>query len=231
METLHFDRLFSGLALLDVDSSSLSEAILRQHITELCIRNGCAASARVRLEVYRDEQTGCGWLAEALAVDTGYRWNDSGYTIDVFSDGRKQADSYSHLKSANYLLYALAARSASARPLDEALVLNGAGRICDGARTNVFIVSNGKIVTPPLSEGCIAGVMRRLLLERLPEAGFIVSEDELSIDRLAGAEAVFLTNAIRGVQWVGRFRDSIYAPEPVYKIYNILLSTMTPGIC
>jgi branched-chain amino acid aminotransferase len=71
----------------------------------------------------------------------------------------------------------------------------------------VFWVKNGIIYTPPLSEGGIAGVARRFLMEALPAAGFRVEEALLSVAELESADEIFLTNAVRGVRYVEKFKN------------------------
>jgi branched-chain amino acid aminotransferase len=63
-------------------------------------------------------------------------------------------------------------------------------------------VWNGQIFTTPLSEGCVAGVMRQHLLQQFPLWGYTVVEQAADIQTIAGADAIFLTNAIRGIRWV-----------------------------
>ena len=91
--------------------------------------------------------------------------NQNGLLIDVFPDGRKACDPYANLKSNNFLLYVLAALHAKNNLFNDCLVLNSRERIADSTIANLFFARGGKFFTPPLSEGCVAGVMRRLLIE------------------------------------------------------------------
>jgi branched-chain amino acid aminotransferase len=84
-------------------------------------------------------------------------------------------------------------REAAGRGLFEVLALNEDGRITDGGRTNVFLALGGRLLTPAAADGALPGVARRTLLE----AG-LAQEAALTPDDLAGAEAVLLTNALRG---------------------------------
>lgn len=77
----------------------------------------------------------------------------------------------------------------------EAIFANTAGNLCEGTGTNVFVVSGGRILTPPLSAGCLAGVTRALVIEW---AG--ASEQDLPLTALAGADEAFLTGTTRDVQ-------------------------------
>jgi branched-chain amino acid aminotransferase len=78
----------------------------------------------------------------------------------------------------------------------EALMPNTAGELCEGTGTNVFVVLEGRLLTPPLLSGCLAGVTRELVLELLPDA----DEETIPMAALAGAEEVLLTSSTRDVQ-------------------------------
>ncbi len=77
----------------------------------------------------------------------------------------------------------------------EAIFGNTAGNLCEGTGTNIFVVSGGRLITPPLSAGCLAGVTRALVLEWVGAA-----EDDLSVDALSSADEAFLTGTTRDVQ-------------------------------
>ncbi len=79
----------------------------------------------------------------------------------------------------------------------EALFANTAGELCEGTGSNVFVVVDGEILTPPLSSGCLAGITRELLLEVVD-----VTERPLPIDVLERADEMFLTSSTRDVQAV-----------------------------
>src|SRR5205823_13248206 len=84
------------------------------------------------------------------------------------------------------------------RGAEEAVFANLAGRLCEGTGTNVFVGTGGRMVTPPLSAGCLAGVTRQLLLEL-----GVSEEEELPLTVLAEADEAFLTSSTRDVQPIG----------------------------
>ena len=219
LEQYHFDRLLAGVQLLQFELSPFFTAEkLAAEVLALCKKNGHQALARVRLVVFR----GDGGLYDPVNHFPHYiiqTWplpprsselNENGLVIDVFPDGRKSCDSFANLKSNNYLLYVLAAIYARKHQLNDCLVLNNYGRIADSTIANLFYCKEGKIYTPPLREGGVAGVMRRYLLEFLPGAGFPVVEKETSREDLEDAEEVFLTNALKGIKWVRSFGAATY---------------------
>lgn len=94
--------------------------------------------------------------------------------------------------------YALAHRDASRKGCDDVLFLNLRGEVTEGAISNVFVEKAGRWFTPPVECGLLAGVFRRHLLETRPE----IEERVLSLDDLRTADAVYVTNAVRGLRRV-----------------------------
>ncbi|HTJ13822.1 MAG TPA: aminotransferase class IV [Dinghuibacter sp.] len=198
--SFHFDRLWDGLSVLGLPAP-FSRQGLMDSILELSALNGHSASARVRLNVFRGEPVH--HIIETFPLSTAPAAD--GLEIGVYPHGRKAFDAFSNLKHNNYLVYILAADWARAQGLDEALVLNAHERVADAATSNVFWVRSGELFTPPLSEAGVAGVTRRVLMERFP-----VREATVTPPALLEADEVFLTNAIRGVRWVRRFGEREY---------------------
>lgn len=100
------------------------------------------------------------------------------------------------LKTTSYAENVLALRYAHDRGGSEAVFPNTKGRLCEGTGTNVFVAHGGRLLTPPLSSGCLAGVTRALLLEWVAEA----EEADLSPEDLRGAPEAFLVSTMRDVQ-------------------------------
>jgi branched-chain amino acid aminotransferase len=234
LKEFHFERLFSGLAFLHYNMPSLFTAErIEKEILALCKKNNCEKMARVRLSVSRgngglyDEDRNLEYLVECWTLeDSMNQLNKNGLVIDIYPDARKSSDAFSNLKSANFLPYSLAAIYAKENKLNDCLILNTKERIADSTIANVFIVKNGMIITSPLQDGCINGVMRRHLLAILPANGYKVLEQTLSVNDLESADEVFLTNAIRGIRWVGKFRDQVYTNRVSFEIYDRFLKTI-----
>ncbi len=110
-------------------------------------------------------------------------------------------------KSLSYGENLVALRLARSRGADEAIFLNTAGAICEGATTNLFVAVDGRIVTPPLSSGCLPGVTREILLEKGREEGLPVGEADIHPGDIGRIEGAFLTSSLRGVQPVRVWDD------------------------
>ncbi len=225
----HFERLYAGLKILKFDMPpAFTIKNLEAEIIELCMKNNCEKIARVRLSVSRgnggvyDCDNKFSYLVECWPLERKANLNEDGLIIDVFPDARKSIDAFSNLKSANYLPYIMAAVWAKENKLDDALVLNHHNRICDATIANIFWIKNDNIFTPPLSEGGIAGVMRRIILER-----FQGKESLLTEDILLNSDEVFLTNVITRIRWVKQCRDKHYQNTVSEKIFNKLTQAIS----
>lgn len=102
-------------------------------------------------------------------------------------------------KTGNYLNNLLALVEAHRGGCDDALLLNPAGRLAEATTSNVFLVRRGRLSTPALESGILAGITRDLLLRELPALGLKAAEGDLGTEDLEAAEEVFLTSTVRGV--------------------------------
>jgi len=216
----HFERLFSSLELLQFEKPNYFTAdYLKEHITAVAKKNNHLKLARIRLTIFR----GNGGLYDAennfpnFIIQTwelnpaNNLFNENGLVVDIFKDARKACDNYSHVKSNNYLSYAMAAKWAKENKLNDALLLNSHHRIADATIANVFIIKDGVIKTPALTEGCVNGVMRRHLLACIREENMPVHETTIEVDELLQASELFLTNGVYGIRWVKTCSTSNYA--------------------
>ncbi|MFJ4319916.1 aminotransferase class IV [Streptomyces lavendulae] len=125
---------------------------------------------------------------------------------------RNERSAVAGLKTTSYAENVVALARAHGEGASEALFANTVGRLCEGTGSNVFVVLDGELHTPPLSSGCLAGVTRALAVEWTG-----AKETDLPFDVLERAEEVFLTSTLRDVQAVHRVdgRTLAAAPGPV----------------
>jgi branched-chain amino acid aminotransferase len=105
----------------------------------------------------------------------------------------------------------MALATAHRRGASEAIFANTVGNLCEGSGTNIFIVLGGRLVTPPLSSGCLAGITRGLVLE---SSGCQIEERDVPFEALLDADEAFLTSALRDVQPIGRVDDRPLSSAP-----------------
>ncbi|MGN6294786.1 MAG: aminotransferase class IV [Chitinophagaceae bacterium] len=231
----HIQRLFGGLERLQFSIPSLlTPEKIQQEIISLCEKNKCSELARIRLSVSRGEggiyeqgNDQLHYLIECSPANSAVNeWNEKGLVTGIYPDARKSADSFSGLKSANYLPYTMAARYAMQRQWNDCLVLNTVGFLADATIANIFIVKNNQLITPAANQGGVDGVMRKYLLEALSKAGYAVKETTLSIEEAMEADELFLTNALYGIRWVDRLAEKKYTQQLSLQIYQELVQTI-----
>ena len=235
LESLHRERLMITLERLKFKPPSFFTAdSIFQAIQELVKKNQHHVLARIRVTIYR----GDGGIYDAqnhyphLLIqswdlnESNNKLNENGLTIGIFKKAVKQADHFSLLKTNNYLGYAMAALWAKEQHLNDALLLNPQGNLADSTIANLFIVKNGLITTPALSEGPVGGVMRKYILGQLREKGYEVKEGIVSVDDLANASEIFLTNAIYGMRWVKQCEQNSYNHQLVPVLYREIIKPL-----
>ena len=127
---------------------------------------------------------------------------------------RNEHSPLSRLKSLAYLDNILALREAAATGCGEAILLNTAGRIAGGSRSNLFLVLEGVLTTPPPSEGVLPGIARQTVLELAAANGMPAREAPLGIEELERASEAFLTNSLMEVAPLARLEKRTLPPGP-----------------
>ncbi|MCJ2122168.1 aminotransferase class IV [Methylobacterium sp. J-077] len=110
---------------------------------------------------------------------------------------RNDTSPAARLKTLGYLDAVLAAREAAASGFDESLFCNTRGRVACAGTGNLFALFGDRLVTPPLADGVLAGIVRAEVLGLAGACGLRAEEGSLSLPEFLGAEAVFVTNSLR----------------------------------
>lgn len=224
----HWDRLVSGMNILGMRPNALTFHQFYDEIVSCVQQNGLKQWARVRFQVFSGRggfsekyATTVNFLIECFPIDPViFQLNERGLTVGVADGVYKSNDVFANCKTSNMLPYLMAAKQAQRLQWDDAWVRNVQGRIIESTIANVFWIKDGSLFTPPLTEGCIAGVMRRFITER---CAIEVIERPLTSEMLYDAEEVFLTNSIRGIKWVGQSAARSYTCEKVREVHQILI--------
>jgi branched-chain amino acid aminotransferase len=133
--------------------------------------------------------------------------------LSLREHGRDAASPMSGVKSISWLTNVWAVAEANKQGFDEVIMLNERGEVSECTSANIFMVRDGKILTPPLSSGCLEGVTRAILMEIAPEAGLPVIEKTLLPEDLYSAEEVFISSTNRNLISVGEIAgNKIQAP-------------------
>lgn len=233
LKEFHFERLFAGMHILQFEvPQNYTASFLEDQIKELCKKNQHSKCARIRLMIFRGsgglydaENNNPNYLIQSWSIENKMALNSNGLVIDIYPDAKKSCDKFSNLKSNNFLPYVMAALHAKTNKLNDCILLNSNERLCDSTVANIFIIKDGSIYTPPLSEGCIAGVVRRWMLKNLPP-NFKIIEAPVSRQDLYDADEVFLTNSIYDVRWVKEAGNAKYNCDLVKNIHKYFIQTI-----
>lgn len=235
-EDEHFARLWKGMQVLHFDiPKHFTAEKLRQEIAALARKNKHQTAGRIRLNIIR----GDGGLYDAknhvpayiiqtwpLAEDNG-EWNSNGLVLGIYQAVKKSCDILSNLKHNNFLPYVMAALEAKKEKWNDAILLNTNGRICDTTIANIFIIKDDVIYTPSLTEGCVAGIMRRMVIMNLLKINWELVEQAIDIEQVEAADEVFLTNSLYNIRWVQRIGEITYTNMVTKKIFAAIIPTIS----
>ncbi|GDX33120.1 4-amino-4-deoxychorismate lyase [Actinomycetes bacterium] len=140
-----------------------------------------------------------------VAVSPQIPWPDT-TTVVTVPWTRNENSAVAGIKTTSYADNVVALMRAHEQGAAEAIFANTRGELCEGTGTNVFVITDGQVLTPPLSSGCLAGVTRELILE-----WFDVTEQVLGLEVLKGAEEVFIASSTRDVHPVVRVDERVWA--------------------
>lgn len=218
----HMERLNSSLEILRWPAFPLSAHQLGKEIEQIVKSNLSEENLMVRLQVFRlNKEASLHFLLESIPLDSRiFIWQENGLSLGLSQNIIKSADSIANLKTTSRLGYAIAAQEAEQQGWDDILLCNASGNIVESSISNIFWITEEAVWTPPLSEGCIAGVMRKKLLQANTLAALPVYERELDIPSLNQATEIFLSNAIRGIQLVTSFNGNNYPSLITRNIFN-----------
>ncbi len=229
----HYFRLMASMRILRMQiPMHFTPEFLEKEIDDLITKNELLnSSVRIKLMVHRVS----GGLYTPSSNDIEYnisvsRLDASFYTISeascevtLFKDHYIAADLLSTIKSNNKLTNILGGIFAKENGFDNCILMNTNKMIIEALNGNIFLVKGNLIKTPPVSDGCLKGVLRTQLLrilEKLPE--FEVQEASISPFELQKADELFMTNVIRGISPITKFRKKVYTTKTSKRLLGIL---------
>jgi branched-chain amino acid aminotransferase len=213
----HINRLIHGCKLLGLKiPDGCNEVAIKNMISNTTVTN-----SRVRLTVWRHssgfylpDSNETSWLLTFSMEDQGAGpYHSSHVVLALYHENRKPLGWLSNIKSLNGLIYVASAQFALSKNANEALILNSDGNIAEATSSNIFVRSADRWVTPPLSEGCLDGVMRKNLIRIMQKSGIPVIEKELSQDDVLKADEIILTNVIKGIRQVSEIDQKKYTGQ------------------
>lgn len=191
---MHLKRIKKSLNLLCLDFDFCEDKI-KNNILSLTKKNKIT-SATVKLVFFRSSEgryfpktNNCSIFVSCKNNKPNFKLSD--VRINTFNDIKKSINFLSSLKSLNSLTYVMSAISAKNQGYDEAVIFNEQNFVIETTSSNLFFVSNNKLFTPHLNQGCVEGTMRELIINN-----FNVKEIKVKMDDLINSQEIILTNSL-----------------------------------
>lgn len=220
----HYFRLMASMRVLRMEiPMDFSPEFLEAEILKTVAANGFengAASVKINvfrvaggryLPTHRDVQ----YIISTKKLEHQFYISaNPNYTVKLFKDHYQISGLLSTLKTTSKNLSVLGSIYAQENEYDNCLILNEHKMVVEALNSNLFLVKEDEIKTPPLSEGCLNGIIRKKLIEIIEKTdGLTLKEERISPFELQKADELFLTNSLMGIQSVTQYRKKSYGTE------------------
>ncbi len=211
----HYFRLMSSMRILRMEiPMNFTLEFLEQQILEVVQTNSLESSARVRMTVFRNSggfylptTNEISYLIQCSELKSKeYLLNTDRYEVDLFKDFYVTKQLLSTIKSTNKAVQITGSIFAKENDLQNCFLLNDSKNVVEALNGNLFMLKDGKLTTPPVSEGCLNGIMRKQILAIAKTMEVEVVEEPISPFDLQKADELFITNVISGVQPITKYR-------------------------
>ncbi|MEK8180951.1 aminotransferase class IV [Flavobacterium buctense] len=232
----HYFRLLASMRIIRMQiPMSFTLEFLESQILTLVKQQNIQDSARVRLTVFRNEggfysptDHSVSFVIQASELlNKQYVIQNKSFEVDLYKDFAVIKQLLSTLKTNNKIIQITASIFAQENQLDSCLLINEDKNVIEATNGNLFMLWNNQLITPPISEGCLNGIMRKQILKLAKELDNIeVIEKEISPFDLQKADELFLTNVIVGIQPITKYRKKEFET----KLSNELLAKLNQSI-
>ena len=232
----HYFRLMASMRILrmEIPMNFTMEFFENELISKAKAEN-IETSARARITVYRKD--GGYYLPENNNVDylisvseikqPLYQIEKLNYEVDIYKDFYVSKQLLSTLKTTNRLINSIGSIYANENNLDNCILLNEEKSVIETLNGNIFMLKDGVLSTPPIADGCINGVMRKQILALAKTIDKIeVKETTISPFDLQKADELFITNIIKGIQPITKYRKKEFETN----FSNLLLTKLNTKI-
>ncbi|MFM1754002.1 MAG: putative branched-chain-amino-acid aminotransferase [Bacteroidota bacterium] len=212
----HYFRLMASMRILRMEiPMDFTMEFFEEQVLTTVTNNGFAQSSRARITVYRNDggfylptTNTISFLIHASPLDNkDYLLESRPCEVDLYKDFYISKQLLSTLKTTNKVLHVTASIYADENDLDNCILLNESKNVVEVLQGNIFMLQGNRLITPPVSEGCCNGVLRKQLLVLAKKIeGLEVIEEVISPFDLQKADELFYTNVIKGIQSITKYR-------------------------
>jgi branched-chain amino acid aminotransferase len=232
----HYFRLMSSMRVIRMEiPMNFTMEYFEEQILSLVKNNSLSHSSRARITVYRNDggyylplNNSVSFLIHAVALEnTNYSIIETEYEVDLYKDFYVTKQLLSSIKTSNRIINITGSIYASENGLDNCILLNDSKNVIEVLQGNIFMLIGNKLITPPISEGCLNGVMRKQVLGLAKKIEQLeIVEEVISPFDLQKADELFITNVIKGIQPITKYRKKNFTT----KLANQLLQLLNEAI-
>ena len=219
----HYFRLMASMRILRMEiPMHFTMEYMENAVTTLTGKLGISAAARARLTFFRkpggfylpeDNNTEFIITAQAIAEPL-YHFSNEIYEVDLYKDFYVTRQLLSTLKTSNKAVHITGSIYANENGLQNCLLVNDEKNVVEALNGNIFMVLGNTLVTPPIADGCLNGIMRKQVIALAGKTeGLHLEERSVSPFELQKANELFVTNVIKGIVPITRYRKKEYTSE------------------
>lgn len=212
----HYFRLMASMRVVRMEiPMNFTMEYFEEQVLNLVNQKNISGSARARITVFRNDgglylpkTNEVSFLIHATALEsTFYALNTAEYEVDLYKDFYVTKQLLSSIKTTNKMINVTGSIFAHENGLANCILVNDTKNVVEALQGNLFMVVGKKLITPPVSEGCLNGIMRKQILALAKKITDIeVVEEIISPFDLQKADELFLTNVITGIQPITKYR-------------------------
>jgi branched-chain amino acid aminotransferase len=215
----HYFRLMASMRILrmEIPQTFTLEFLEAEILKTIDLEQ--SKTHRVKLLVWRDAEgkytptgnnIGYSISSEILEVPF-YTLSDEPYEVELYKDHYVMSSLLSTLKTTNKVINVVGSIWAKENGYQNCLMLNDKKQVIEAQNGNIFLEKDGRIKTPPLTDGCLKGIIRKQILAILTAVpDYIIDEESISPFELQKADEIFITNVITGIQPITKYRKKEY---------------------
>ena len=233
---LHFweDHYFRLMSAMRVFRMNIPMTFTPEFLEQECIRvveaqSSISSSWRIRLSVFRNDggvylpaSREVSYVIEAKPLDEETYTSKERYNVELFKDYYVQKSMLSNLKSNNKALNVIGSIFMQEQGFDNGILVNDDKEVVEFLNGNLFVVDGDVLRTPPLTSGCLDGIMRKQVMRLAKKQNISCVEENISPFDLQQVQEVFMTNSITGIQPVSSYRRTDYQNTIALKLQYAL---------
>jgi branched-chain amino acid aminotransferase len=228
----HYFRLMSSMRVIRMEiPMNFTMEYFEEQILSLVKINELSDSSRARITIYRNDggyylpkNNNVSFLIHAVPLEnTDYSIEQKEYEVDLYKDFYVTKQLLSSIKTTNKIINITGSIYADENGLDNCVLLNDSKNVVEALQGNIFMLLGNRLITPPVSEGCLNGVMRKQILGLAKKIEQLeVVEEAISPFDLQKADELFITNVIKGIQPITKYRKKTFTTKVANQLVQML---------